>query len=393
MKVLQLAHAWPRNTDDPFVPYLQESARLLVDRGVEVHALVPHAAGLATTERMDGVTVHRFRYAPGRWESLAYDGGILPALKARPARVLLLPAYLLAWVAAAVRLVKAVRPDLVHAHWWLPAGVVARLVAARLGVPYLVTSHGTDVVAARSPLLRRAARWVLHGAEGSLAVSQTLADELFPIAAPTPVDVVRMPLSTAGSPTDGPPPVADGPPWRAVAVGRLSPEKGFDVLLDALALARRDGVELTLRIVGEGPEEERLRAQAADLGIAEHVEMVGPVAHHRLAEVFADVHVAVAPSRREGLGLAALDAIAAGRPVIASRVGGLPEAVIDGVDGVLVVPGDPFDLAAALSALPLPPPRGDALAAQDPDLVTDALVERYRRAVAGSAGSARPGVA
>jgi glycosyltransferase involved in cell wall biosynthesis len=171
-----------------------------------------------------------------------------------------------------------------------------------------------------------------------------------------------------------------------VAVGRLSVEKGFDLLVEAVAQARANGVDVSANIVGEGPERDRLAAQAEGLGVAEWVRLVGPVPHERLGEVFAPAHAAVAPSRREGLGLAALDALAAGRPVITARVGGLPEAVADGVDGVLVAPGDPAELADALGRLPLPPPRGDLLAEHDPAAVTQAHLDLYEKVTRGASG-------
>jgi glycosyltransferase involved in cell wall biosynthesis len=180
---------------------------------------------------------------------------------------------------------------------------------------------------------------------------------------------------------DGPALLPPAPPLRLVGVGRLSPEKGFDLLVEAVALARSGGTEVEATIVGDGPERVRLEQLIRARGLDGIVRLAGPVPRPELGPWFADAHAAVAPSRREGLGLAALDAIAAGRPVIATRVGGLPEAVREGEDGLLVTPEDPMALAEALSRLPLPAPSARSLAGHHPEEVAAAHLTTYKRAM------------
>jgi glycosyltransferase involved in cell wall biosynthesis len=162
-----------------------------------------------------------------------------------------------------------------------------------------------------------------------------------------------------------------------VAAGRLSEEKGFDVLLEAVALAVQDGLDVHLDLVGSGPEHSRLADLAAPLD--GRVRMIPAQPRDALWERMDAAQVLVVPSRREGLGLVALEAIARGRPVIASRAGGLPEAVCDGVDGLLVAPEDPRALADALHKLPLGPPTGDALERHAPAGVGAAHRTEYER--------------
>ena len=177
----------------------------------------------------------------------------------------------------------------------------------------------------------------------------------------------------------------EGPPWRLVAVGRASPEKGFDVLLEAVHLARRDGADVTLDIVGYGPDRAALEARGAQLGLAGAVRFLGPLPRAVLYERMAAAHAVVVPSRREGLGLVAVEALALGRPVIASRVGGLPEVVTAGT-GTLVPPEDPAALAHALQSLPLPSPPANspAVAAHAMGTVVAAHRAMYARAIATS---------
>jgi len=162
-------------------------------------------------------------------------------------------------------------------------------------------------------------------------------------------------------------PAAPGPRSGVVAVGRLAPEKGFDVLVDALRIT-----PLPLTVVGTGPLERSLRARAAGLD----VRWAGTVGRAELHGLLAGAAALVVPSHREGLGLVAIEAILLGTPVIASAVGGLPEAlgaydlappafgeVLD-VPGGLLVPADHVGaLAAALARVPsLGPPGPLALA-------------------------------
>ena len=134
--------------------------------------------------------------------------------------------------------------------------------------------------------------------------------------------------------------------------GRLSPEKGVDVLLRAFDLLRARGVAARLRIVGDGPERERLEALASSLGLAETVEFVGAIPRERIEAELVAPWALVAPSTwAEPLGLTALEAIVRGVPVVASAVGGYAETVQEGVSGLLFPNGDVDALAERLAEI------------------------------------------
>jgi len=142
-------------------------------------------------------------------------------------------------------------------------------------------------------------------------------------------------------------------------VGILEERKGHRCLLEAAARLKAKGVRLRYRIAGAGPLRQQLERDAASLGLNDDVEFLGFV--HDTAAFFADIDLYVMPSLFEGLGVAALEAMAAGRPVIASRVGGLAESVVDDVTGLLVAPGDAAQLADAIEKLHRQPARAAAL--------------------------------
>ncbi|MDZ4774667.1 MAG: glycosyltransferase family 4 protein [Planctomycetota bacterium] len=132
-----------------------------------------------------------------------------------------------------------------------------------------------------------------------------------------------------------------------VALASLVPRKGLDVLLDACAdLAQRD-ISFACRIAGEGPEREPLARRGVELGLADRVRFLGK--RDDVGDLLAACDAFVLPARREGLGVSALEAMAAGRAVVASRVGGLAEAVVDGGTGLLVPPDDAVLLADAMA--------------------------------------------
>jgi glycosyltransferase involved in cell wall biosynthesis/uncharacterized membrane protein YbhN (UPF0104 family) len=384
LRVLHLTSSFPRFEQDPVAPFLLDLARAQVEAGLEVEVLAPHDWGLPASERLAGITVRRFRYAPSRLEVLAYRGGILA--RARGARVFLLPGFLAAFAAAAVTATGRFRPNVLHAHWWMPAGLAGLFASGLSGVPLVITVHGTDLHLARSLGLRVLARAVLRRAAVVGAVSKALQGQVAEVlrASPEYILVLRMPVTPQGSLSPLPP----HPPVRVVAAGRLVPEKGFEVLIEAVRILAAEGLDLTVDIVGDGPGAGRLEAlaQAAD----GRVRVISPLAPSEFRSRIERAHALVAPSLREGMGLVALEALAHGRPVIASRTGGLPEAVADGEDGLLVPPGDPRALAEAIRQLPLPPPRGTSLERHLPEKVAGGHARAYRAASQAPTSRWRP---
>jgi glycosyltransferase involved in cell wall biosynthesis len=161
------------------------------------------------------------------------------------------------------------------------------------------------------------------------------------------------------------PNAVDGAPFAALAqrpaesrstlrlayMGRLARGKGLDELLLGIELARAQGTRARLAIAGSGPEEPRLRRLAERYGLRDDVVFVGPVRGDRKLALLAAADVAVLPSYSEGLPVALLEGMAAGLPVIATPVGGIPDVVTDGVHGVLIAPRDAQAIARAIAQL------------------------------------------
>src|SRR5438105_300990 len=260
--------------------------------------------------------------APGGYRDfgLAYGGGIVHNLRRRP----WLAPLLVASMVLAVRRA-AGRRDLVHAHW-LAAGAICVLARRR----FVLTLHGSGT-AGRFADLELARRrpwlfgWVMRRAEVVICVSEALAEAARRCGGR---DVRTIPNGVAIPAAVGP----EAEPAEVLFAGRLSPEKGIEELVAATA-------GMNLVVAGDGP----LRHLVPDA--------LGFVPHEELGRLYERAAVVVLPSYHEGLPLSVLEAMAHGRPIVASAVGGLPELVEDGVTGFLVEPGDVEGLRTALRRL------------------------------------------
>ena len=159
-----------------------------------------------------------------------------------------------------------------------------------------------------------------------------------------------------------------GPPWHLLALGRFVAKKGFDVLLRACALLRRDGFDFRLTLAGDGPQAARLQRLARSLGLQDRVTFPGFIPRDQTAQLFRGTDLFIMPSvvdragDRDGIPTVILEALLHGLPVIATAVGGIGEAIRDGETGCLVPPADPATLAAAVRRFAADPAAARAMA-------------------------------
>jgi glycosyltransferase involved in cell wall biosynthesis len=325
VKVLFLTTAYPTE-DEPAAGIFVREHALAAARSVDV-ALVhldrrPGLRGIRT-EQLDGepFLAHRVSYA-------ATPKPVSAALHTLAAR----------------RGVHAVRrsgfePDLVHAHFFL-----AGAPALTLRKPVVVSEHWSVFLpedpATLSPVSERVARETFSRACMVLPVSEALLHGIERTATQANLRVVRNVVDTELF-RPAPHPATDPP--RLLAVGLLYEAKGYDVLLDALPQLTRS---VEVEIVGDGPLRGELEAQAARLGL-ENVTFAGRLAKPQVADRMRAADLFLLPSRFETSGVAAIEALASGLPVVGSRVGAVPELVGE-AEGILVEPGDATALARAI---------------------------------------------
>jgi glycosyltransferase involved in cell wall biosynthesis len=247
--------------------------------------------------------------------------------------------------------------DLIDAHYFYPDGVAAALLARWLGKPLLITARGSDVnLIAQHALPRRMIRWAANRADAVIGVSAALVEVLGALGVetrklhvvrngvdlerfkPWPGDETRLALQVTGGPV-------------LLSVGNLVVNKGHDLVIDAMVLLKRSHPDIRLIIVGSGAEQARLMAHVRAQGVAQHVTFAGAVPNEELAGWYSVADALVLASSREGWPNVLLEAMACGTPVVATRVGGIPEVVTHPHAGVIAEQRTAAGIAQALANL------------------------------------------
>lgn len=352
LKLLVLSSTFPRFIGDAEPPFVFELCRRLAVQH-EVTVLVPHAPGLPEQEHMAGLDVRRFRYAPSSWQQLAYQGGILPKLKQNRWYYLLLPGFILGQAWALWRLLKQQKFDVIHAHWLIPQGLIAAILAG--DTPVVVTSHGGDLYGLRGPVLQRLKAWIVRRSVCLTVVSHAMAQQVSSWCDVRKVRVISMGVDLQATFTPDNSIVRE--PAQLLFVGRLVQKKGLKYLLEAMALTVEHWPELTLKVIGDGPERAELEALSKRLNIDKRIQWLGKVPNGSLPQHYRQATAFVMPSiidergDQEGLGLVAVEAMGCGCPVIASDLPALRDVVLDKETGFRVKPADSQALAQLLKFL------------------------------------------
>jgi glycosyltransferase involved in cell wall biosynthesis len=351
--VLVVTHNYPRDPEDQAGQFIQTLISPIADRYRFV-VIAPHHAGLPLSETLGPVEVVRFRYASDGDETLAYAGDMHEQVLKSWRKRLLFLAFLRRMRQAVARAIDLESPVAMHIHWWIPGALAAAGLAARRKVPYLLTTHGSDVtLIAKFGWLRPVAGPLFRRAAARTAVStylQNVMADLFGVDSvllPMPYDDSKF---TPQEPMDRTPPIV-------TCIGRMIERKGQNYLLLAGRLLLDRGIDCCIQLVGDGPLKARLSALATEQGIADRVIFTGNVPHDAIPALIYGSALVVLPSvadwkgEVEGLGMVLAEASACGRPVIGTRLGGPIDAVYDGRTGLLVPPADPAALADAIAAI------------------------------------------
>jgi glycosyltransferase involved in cell wall biosynthesis len=321
-------------------------------------------APLALSPRSCGAVLHFLRREPRR---LARAAARLTMLPHRP-RLLVFRAWLLlfkaAWIAREIE--QSGGCDQVHAHFALAQTEVAMAVAMLLDRPFSFTAHARDIYATPSALEEkmRAAALVVT----CTACNVEFLERLVPDLPPGRIQLVHhgVAMRDADERPDSSNPEPGAP--VVLAAGRLIEKKGFDVLIEACALLRRRNCAFQCWILGDGPLRGRLARLTAHAGLEAHVTFRGWQPAQAVAAAMRSSALLAVPSRvnrgdRDGIPNVMLEAMSAGRPVVATTVSGIPEAVGHGTTGLLVPPGDAAALADAIELLVRDPERARAMGA------------------------------
>lgn len=362
MKICFIASTYPKHESDGSARFIRSLAEGVAGWGHQVHVLIPYRSDLDLSGNR--VVVHTFRYAwPASLEVMGYANAMHSDTRLRPISYILAPAFAASEAAALLDLQRRYQFDVIHAHWIIPNGVVATEVAQRIRRPLVVSLHGSDIFVARKNAIlgaiaarafRRCAAVTACSLElktGAMALSadpQKLhlipwgADpDVFQTAAETRLTTRRRLGLSSSQPT-------------ILSLGRLVRKKGIAYLIQAMPRVLAAVPDTVCLVAGDGPERSHLEGLSQSLGVAQQVRFLGGVAWPTTPDLLAACDVFVAPSIHDengnvdGLPTTIPEAMAAGRPVIATRVAGVELAVEHSVHGLLIDEKDAAGLAQAL---------------------------------------------
>jgi phosphatidyl-myo-inositol dimannoside synthase len=361
LRVLTITLGYPLSPGDGTQPFVDSITRALARRGHTIDVVLPHHPQFRYPSD-ESLRFFPCRYSPyRRWAPWGFGNTLRGDASIRLTAAAALPAVVLAMRHRVSQLLSSGAYDIVHAHWVIPNGWLASTPARKRRVPLVVTLHGSDIsLAERNGLFARAARTAFVTARAVSAPSDHLRMRAENVGADSNrTRTVRWGVDMeAFTNALGDPPLrrrllGDGGDGDLlfVGVGRLVECKGFEYLIDAAAQV--SGVRVA--IVGDGDLRSSLESRARTLGAP--VTFAGALPQTLIPQVLAAADGVVVPlvidrsGRVDGFAMTVLEGLASGRPLIASRVGGVPELVVDGSNGLLVEQKDPAGLAAALDRL------------------------------------------
>ena len=362
MRVLMLTSSYPKFPGDVTAPFIESIAVSVAARGHQVDVVLPHHPELRRGSD-EGVRFFPYEYAPSdAWSLWGYAQSLQADVRVRKGMYLLAPLVALALRSRLSERLLAERYDVVHAHWVVPNAALVTDIVRGHRAALVVSLHGSDVfVAERLRLARILAQRAFAAAGAVTACSGDLQRRALLLgASPKRTRVVPYGVDVAAFAPDPDP--DHGASIRArlgvaqdtfliLGFGRLVEKKGFRYLIEAAALT--DGARVV--IAGEGDLRAELEALARDTRAP--VTFCGALPREAMAAAIAAADVAVVPSvvdragNVDGLPNALLEALAAGRPIVASRVAGIPDVIEHDRNGLLVPEKDPAALAEALRRL------------------------------------------
>jgi len=375
VRILTVTSSYPKYRGDTTAPFIASITQALAARGHELTVVLPARADL-DLEPVAGVRFCPFRYAPTRGLSVfGYAEALRADVALKHQSYLAAPLALLAGARMLLAESRRVRYDVLHAHWVVPNGAMAWPASRARGLPLVVSLHGSDVfLSEKKGPFRSAARLAFQRASAATACSDDLASRALALGARAAPEVIPYgvdagefrPEPSAGQAlrrTLG----IDAAAVVIFAVGRLVRKKGFEVLIEAAARLKNADRNCAVVIAGKGDLGSELERRAQDLDI--HIDFVGNIERAELPGYFAMADIVAVPSLRDsagnvdGLPNVLLEAMASGRAIVASDVAGIPQAIRDGRDGLLVPEKDAAALATALASLAQSKTRRDELGA------------------------------
>lgn len=356
--ILIITSAFPKDADDGMGVIIARFAETLTSLNIRVIVLAPHLPGYPFRYYYKDILVIRFPYFfPLKYQILAQTPGIFFHITHSVIGAIQLPFLICAELLFSIRVCKKEQVSIIHTHWILPHGIVGVIVGTLLSIPHICSVHGTDVTIPKSyPVLAKVIRIIANrctiitanSGYTSNILSSYCKDLPQPIIIPMGVDheqrskknkIVR---------------IKEADDKKIVLyVGRLIKWKGVHVLVQAMNQVKKSSPNAMLVIIGDGDYKSDLMELVSQLNFKLEIVFTGKVSNLELTTWYQKASLFVLPSiivdgQTEGLGVVLLEAMSFGVPVIGSNIGGIPDIIEDGENGVLVTPDKPDVLAKAI---------------------------------------------
>lgn len=362
MKVCILTTSFPRFKGDSAGIFLYHLSRWLVKKGIKIEIIAPHDPGCHFTEKWEGIRIHRFPYFyPFGFQSLCYRSGIVKNIKNNHSAILQLPFLCASEFLYSLSFFKKNKPDIIHAHWTLPQGLIGIIAKGILKIPCVTTIHGSDVFGLRSNIFRALNRVVIRNSDACTANSKATGRiarqgynkgniRVVPMGVDTDDFLKTHDIASLKRKFK-----VEGP--VILFVGRLIDLKGTAFLIKAVpAVIQRFPAAKTF-VIGSGPQKAELTRLADSLNVANHIVFMDEVPQDELVPFYSMADVFVLPSiinengETEGLGVVLLEAMACQTPVVGSNVGGIQDIIHDGITGLLANQKDSHSIAEKINIL------------------------------------------
>jgi glycosyltransferase involved in cell wall biosynthesis len=357
-----VASSYPRFPGDTVGTFMEPIAHGIAARGHDVHLVLPWHPRWTRGTHENGVTFHLFRYAPlAALNVFGYASALRADVALKASALAVTPIALAAGWRAARLVARQVGATILHGHWVVPGGAIA--AASSTGVPLVISLHGSDVyLAERHGSVGRVARWAFLRADHVTACSEDLRRRAIALGAssersttiPYGVDARRFRPDANVRARRRAAWRVDADDEIAFAAGRFVRKKGFEYLVDAVAILAAHRPRLRLVLAGGGDLDDELRARTTKLGVADRVILPGVLTQDGVAEALAASDVAVVPSVHDeagnvdGLPNVVLESLASATPVVATAAGGIASVVKHEANGLIVPERDSAALAGAI---------------------------------------------
>ncbi len=353
MKILHITSVYPVSEGDPYGMIIANLCETIHKKNADICVLSPRSSSDEPVQNRNGILIYRFPYMPFRkLEKIPGTSGILFAVKTSFVAFVSLPFFFFFELIYGIKCIRREKITIIHSHWILPHGLIGAILSALFNIPHVSSVHGTDLsILNKSGLLKIYLKFLTMHTD-MITTNSSFTMNHISNNTDCPLKIIPMGVSKEWLETEIPM-HKERPYKQIIFVGRLIPLKGVHTLISAIDIINKRNYNIRLVIIGKGPELKSCILQVEKLQLSDMVIFKDFVSHDKLKKYYIESDLFVLPSQEingqtEGLGVVLLEAMAVGIPVIGSNTGGIPDIIKDNVNGLLVKPGDPEDLAKAI---------------------------------------------